>query len=48
MNRSKLDGPESPIDAPDKLVDTSSEVLVFLDVLPGRNSQLDEYDLRTP
>jgi len=45
VNRHELDRAEPTVDSTDQLVDTSSQVLVFLDVLSRWDSELDKNDL---
>jgi hypothetical protein len=45
VDRRMVDSTESTIDLSYQLVDTSSQVLVLFHILPGRDSQLDKYDL---
>jgi hypothetical protein len=46
--RHKLDSAETSIDATDELVDGCTQILVLLDVLSGRDSELREDDLSYP
>ena len=44
----ELDSPETSIDTTDKLVNSCTQILVFLYVLSGRNSKLHKDDLPDP
>jgi hypothetical protein len=46
--RHELDSPEASIDTTDKLVDSCTQILVLLYVLPGGNSELRKDDLPDP
>lgn len=46
MNRHKLHCPETAIDSSNQFVYGRSQVLIFLDVLTGRNGKLYQYDLQ--
>ena len=48
VNRHKLDRTEATVDAAYELVDGRAQVLVLLDVLTGRNGELNENDLPDP
>lgn len=48
MNRVEFDAAELPVYATDKLVDGSTEVAVFLDVLTRGYSDLQELDFADP
>lgn len=48
MNRHPVDCSEAAVDAPDELVHHRPQVLVLLDVLPRRDSDLDEDDFADP
>ncbi len=48
MNGHKFDSTEPPVDAPDKLIHSRAEILVFIDILSGGNSKLNQNDLPDP
>lgn len=45
MDGHEFDGPETPVDPADKLVNACSEVLVFFYILSRRDGKLDKNDL---
>lgn len=48
VNWHKLDRPETPVDPANKLIHHAAQVLVLLDVLTRRDSELYEHDFADP
>jgi hypothetical protein len=46
MDRHKLHRPKAAIDSSNQFVYRRTQVLIFLDVLTGRNGELNQYDLQ--